>query len=171
MSYIWHAFGTNYEPQHGWSISYLAKVLKCKWDTAKDALLVLQHLGVLRYDLVNGESLKLRLRRPTEEILGLFQNAEKQRQFRKRPCSIGMIEAAPATAAPEPPPSQEYIIRGLKRSIPGIGDEADELANTILKQAMAVEDANQYVLDVWDALTRTQVSRKRDALNAILNKD
>ena len=118
ISYIWHCYGTSYEPQHGWSISYLAKLLKCKWDTAKDALLVLQHLGMMQYELVNGESLKLQLQRPTQEILGLFQNAEKQRQFRQRPCSIGMIEAAPATATPALPPDLETIVRSLKRTLP-----------------------------------------------------
>jgi hypothetical protein len=170
MSYIWHCYGTSYEPHHGWSISYVAKVLKCKWDTAKDALLVLQYLGALHYELQNGESLKLRLRRPTQEILSLFQNAEKQRQFRKRPCSIGMIDAAPATAVPEPLPSLDDIIRSLKRSIPGLGEEIDDLASTLLTQAIAAEDPNQYVLDVWNKLNRTQMSRRHEVLAAALAK-
>ena len=39
MSFLWHCRKTGFQPREGWSVAYLAAVLRCKWETARDALI------------------------------------------------------------------------------------------------------------------------------------
>ena len=134
LSYMWHCFGTDFQPRHGWSISYLATVLKCKWETIKDALLILESLGMLKHEVIIGGGLTLRLCNLEDTALRFFQDSEKRRAFRPPPCSIEFDkERSERAVVPSMTLSEEEVLAKVTEATHYQGEEAEDLASKLME--------------------------------------
>ena len=146
ISFLWHCRNTDFEPRNGWSVAYLAAVLRCKWETARDALLVLEHLGMLRHELSQEGGLRLWLNKPTEDHLALFQPADHPKIFHPSSCgcSIGIAEA-PSPVIPKVSSGEccQYTFDNVLRKVQAItkyeGEEAEDLAWKLLEKESDLE--------------------------------
>ena len=79
ICYLWHCSRTNYAPRKGWSIRLLSILFRAKWDTIKSALVALQEIDLLRFQVQGKEGIRItRIRTPTPSDLDNFQNTSVQ---------------------------------------------------------------------------------------------
>jgi Mn-dependent DtxR family transcriptional regulator len=150
LSFLWHCRKTNFQPREGWSVAYLATVLRCKWESARDALERLAYLEMLDYQIGKQERLRLKLYMPSKDHLALFQDAEQQKQFRPARCTIGVGDAPapgrPAEARPVFKTTLEDILKLVERLTEYGSEEVEEVVGRLMGKVE--EDPDQLVIDL-----------------------
>ena len=163
LSFLWHCRQTNFQPRDGWSVSYLSKVLKCKWQTARDGLLVLEQLGMIQH-AVSESSLEITLIKPTAKPLALFQDTKEQKAFKRTECSIGLVESPVQRAAPIAGAVRRFsfddVLRDVEKLTGYYGEEASDLAWGLVGGEW---DFQQACLDIA-AVRQLPLTKRRAAL-------
>ena len=72
-------------------MSYLATILRCRWETVREALQVLEVRGALQFKISKEDGLTFRLRRLSEAQLAWFQEAGSH-EYTQADCSIGYCD-------------------------------------------------------------------------------
>jgi len=152
-------------------VAYLARVLRCKWETARDALLVLEHLGMLRHELPEEGNLQLWLNKPTRDHLALFQNAEPSKRFSAPACTIGVEEARPMPAVANVTCRRytfEDVLQKVEKLTEYPGDEAEDLAWKLVEQT---DDLEQICLDLGHLQSQRLTERLATLEKMVLEDD
>ncbi len=139
LSLLWHCFATNYEPREGWSVAYLATILRCRWETVREALQVLEVRGALQHKITKENGLTFSLRRLSETQLAWFQEAGSQ-EYVQKDCSIGYCDEIVADTSG---------VRGPPKTT------VDNLANSLQRDGVKYELAYEYAAAIvnstdWD---------------------
>ena len=135
LSLLWHCFATNFEPREGWSVSYLATILRCRWETVREALRVLEVRGALKFKITKDDGLTFSVRRLSESQLAWFQEAGSH-DFVQKDCSIGYCDEIVADTSG---------VRGPPKTT------VDTLANSLRGNGIKYELAREYAAAIVDS--------------------
>jgi hypothetical protein len=151
IGFLWHCRKTNFQPREGWSIAYLSAVLRCKWETARDALQRLAYLEMLEYEIHKAGQLRLDLSEPTDAHLALFQDAVEAKPFRPARCSISVGEAKgnpqPVQVQRATKPTFLEVVKRVERITGYWGEEAETLSHKLIEAADG--DLEQVSIDLY----------------------